>query len=196
MTVATSTIGGNEQFAGPREPTLPHLDPPAPDAVCGELGGVVVDTHADPPLIVEEIINAIGNDLAKGWVEKIMSRSGTTTSRRSPLFAGISKIPNKFLFLGVDGDRRLVAPQETTYAGADVFKLGIAVWMRRTFEGLPIGLQAVSLPDQQCRDSAWTDGVLLTRQFLGKPTRALASPTQGRFRVSTCPRLNQRLQGQ
>jgi hypothetical protein len=53
MTVAATAIRGDQQTANIRVGHLSHFAPPAPDALDGEFGGIVVDTDTDPePVLV------------------------------------------------------------------------------------------------------------------------------------------------
>jgi hypothetical protein len=63
------------------------------------------------------------------------------------------------------------------------------------FPRLAVGLQAVTRLVQQPRHRAIADRVTATAQFVRQPSRTLARPTQGRFRVAARQRLHQRFQG-
>ena len=50
---------------GARKPAPAHPLPPAANAIDGELRGVVIDADADPALVVEQVVDAIGNGFAQ-----------------------------------------------------------------------------------------------------------------------------------
>ena len=63
--VAAGAIGGDQQPGGARESLRSHALPPAPQAGGGKLRRVMIDAHADPALVMEQVIDAIGNRLAQ-----------------------------------------------------------------------------------------------------------------------------------
>jgi hypothetical protein len=64
MTFSAASIGRDQQLFGLREWALSHLEPPAADAVRGELGSVLVDAYADPALVVPHVVDSIGDGIA------------------------------------------------------------------------------------------------------------------------------------
>ena len=71
----------------------------------------------------------------------------------------------------------------------DMLELRIAIAMRATFLGFPIGLQAIVQIVEQPGDGVVTHVVSLLHQCIGKVTGALAGPQQRRLRVPTGGRL-------
>ena len=65
-TVAAAAVGRDQHLLRLREWFLAHLPPPTPNAVDGTLRCVVVDSHADPTLVVQHAVHPIGNNAAKG----------------------------------------------------------------------------------------------------------------------------------
>jgi len=193
-TVAAAAVGRDQQLAGAGEPATAHLLPPPSDAVGRELGGVVVNAHADPSLIVQEVVHAVGDGLTQVLVQEVVNANVLGPALRPPLGAGILEIPHQFLLFGVHRDGRLITILELTNPGVDVLELGVAVGMRRAFPRLAIGLQTVAGLVQERRHAVGTDGVMLAIQFLGQMPQALARPAQGRFRVAAGRRLNQPFQ--
>ena len=79
--VAASSIGGDQQFAGPRIALGPHLLPPPADRAYRELRRVVIDAHAHPALVQAQVENSVRNDFA----QLLSTKSWITTSSGSPL---------------------------------------------------------------------------------------------------------------
>src|SRR5271156_5462874 len=71
-TVATATIGHDQQFRRTRKPLLPHLTPPPQNCIGGELRGIVIDPDANPTLVVFKIVHTVRNRLAEFLVHKIV----------------------------------------------------------------------------------------------------------------------------
>ena len=72
--------------------------------------------------------------------------------------------------------------------------MGVAVWMRASLQGLPVGLQAVAQFMEQFGHHAMTGLMALPLQLLGQPPHTLAGPPQRRLRVSSSGRFHQPLQ--
>lgn len=63
--VAGAAVGGDEQLAGIAVALRAHLAPPSANGFGGKAGGVMIDAHAHPTLILTYIEYAIGNSLAQ-----------------------------------------------------------------------------------------------------------------------------------
>src|SRR4051794_26733613 len=166
-----------------------------PEARYGELGRVVVDPDADPALIPIQVVDALRDHLAQPLVREILGTDLLRPTARPPLAAGIAEIPDQFLLPGIDRDHRLTVSLEVADPPVDMLKLGVAIGMIVAFLGLAVGLQAISLIPEQCRDGLVTHGMPLAAQFLGQFPRALGSPTQGRLRLPPRRRFDQGKQG-
>src|SRR5439155_260976 len=95
---------------------------------------------------------------------------------------------------GVDGNRRLAAPELASHPGVDVAELTIAIRMPRTLSRLAICLQAVSQIVQQLADKPITGVMVLSRQLTSQQPRTLAGPSQRRLGVPPTHGIHQRLQ--
>src|ERR1700730_17340238 len=112
-----------------------------------------------------------------------------------PIFAPVvTEIPDQFLFLGIDGDHRLLFRQSGGHLAVDVAELRIPVGVAVTLRGLAVALQTVTRLVEQVGDQGATDLVTLCLQRLRQPAHAFAGPPQRRFRVTPCRRLDQRLE--
>src|SRR5262245_27471064 len=56
VAVAAPAVGGDEQFGGAGEALGPHFLPPATNAGGREVRGVMIDTYADPTLVVGNVL--------------------------------------------------------------------------------------------------------------------------------------------
>src|ERR1700675_2139697 len=71
---------------------------------------------------------------------------------RPPLPPSVLELSQQFLLLGVNRYYRLAEGDVAPYFVINVLKLGIAIRMRVSFLGLPVGLQAVIQFMQQLRN--------------------------------------------
>src|SRR6185312_14880874 len=167
--VGAAAVGGDQEFAGAGEAAASHFGPPAADAVGGELRGIVVDADADPSLVVENVVDAVGNHLAQRLVLEVMHADLIRAALGAPLTPAVAEIPNQFLLFGVHRDRRLPMAQAIAHLAVDVAELGIAVRMRAPLAGFAVGLEAVAGRMQQRSNRAQADRVALSAQLFGQP---------------------------
>src|SRR5882762_6164549 len=121
--------------------------------------------------------------------------SWSTPTLTHPIFAPVvTEIPDQFLFLGVDGDHRLLFGQSGGHLGVDVAELRIPVGVTVALCGLTVALQTVTRLIEQVADQGAADLVTLGLQRLRQPAHAFAGPPQRRFRVTPCRRLDQRIE--
>ena len=85
--------------------------------------------------------------------------------------------------------------QETVRRRIEIFKLGVAVGVRRAFEALPWRLQTVAQLVEEPAHRRRADPPPLLRQRRGQLRATLARPAQGRHGVAPGQRIDQRLQG-
>lgn len=70
--IAPSAIGRDEDRMRLGIRHLAHMPPPASDGFDRKLGGVVIDPHTDPALIMRRIVHPIGTNLPQLLVRKIV----------------------------------------------------------------------------------------------------------------------------
>jgi len=140
VAVAPPAVGGDQQLPGSGKSATAHLLPPSADAVDGELGGVVVDPHAHPALIVENIVDTVGNCFPQCLIQEVMNTNFLGFATGTPLASGVLEIAYQLLLLGVYRDCRLTTIVERSHRSVDVLELGVAVGMRGSFPRLAIGL--------------------------------------------------------
>ena len=74
------------------EPRRAHFRPPQQDAAGRELGRIMVDSDANPALVVEHIVNAVGDCLAQVLVLEVMHADLLRVVFRPPLPPGVLEI--------------------------------------------------------------------------------------------------------
>src|SRR5262249_6973657 len=82
--VAAPSIRGDQQFLSSGKPVLAHFLPPAPNAIRGKLGRVVVDPDADPTLVVEHVVHPVRDRFAKVLDQEIVDPNLFGCSFRQP----------------------------------------------------------------------------------------------------------------
>ncbi len=78
-----------------------HRAPPSTDRINREAGGVVVGANADPPDIVRDVIDAVGNSAAQLGVDKIMNPDQFGPAFWAPLAAIVLEIAHQFLLFRI-----------------------------------------------------------------------------------------------
>src|SRR4249920_4037843 len=84
--VAPARVGGDQQTLSLAIDGFAHRTPPAPDALHGKGGRIVVNTHTDPASILAHIVDAIGSDPSQLGNDEVMNPtcSGFPLGRSSP----------------------------------------------------------------------------------------------------------------
>ena len=125
-----------------------------------------MNPHADPTLIVGEVVNAVGNGFAQVRILEIVNADFLGFALRLPLLAGVLESPQQFLLFRVHRHHRLPAFLQAPHLAVEVLELGIAIGVRGAFSGFAIGLQAVAHLAQQRRHGARADRMAQPAQFL------------------------------
>ena len=103
----------------------------------------MIDSNADPTLIVAHIIDPIGNRLAQFLIRKIMNQSLFRSCFGTPLLPVVAEVSYQFLLLGIHGNDRATLFQEPLGLSIDMLKLRVAIRMIAAFDGLGVALQTV-----------------------------------------------------
>jgi hypothetical protein len=106
----------------------------------------------------------------------------------------VLEVAYQFFLLRIYGNHRLTVRLKFPDLAADMLKLRIPIRVRRSFQGLAIGLQAVVHRMQKFCHHAMAGVVPRALEFGGQLPHALASPPQRRLRVTASHRFHQRLQ--
>ena len=191
---AATAVCCNQQLSGTRKSLLTHLVPPATDAVDSKLRSVVVDPHANPSLVVKQIVHAVGSHLTERLDQEVVNTHLFRLTFGKPLLPDILEISDLFLLFRIHRDHRLAAFQESLHAGVDVFELGISIRMRCSLPRLPVPLQAVVRVQQQLGHRTRTDRMVLPRQLVGQTAGTLTCPAQRRLGITTRRGLDQGFQ--
>src|SRR5580692_3511088 len=181
IAVAAASVCRDQEFLCPWKPLCPHALPPALNRSSCELRCVAMNSHADPALIVHQIINPVRNRFAQCGVLEVMNANFLRLALGPPFLPRILKISNQFLLFCVHRHYRLPAFLQAAHLLTDVFKLGITVGMVVPFAGLAIRLQTVTEIAKHIRDRARTYGMILPTQFQGQTPCALARPAKRRL---------------
>src|SRR5271167_40973 len=190
--VAAAAIGGDQQSGclGIARPT--DGEPPLADAIDGERRRIMVDADTHPTTIGGQVIDPVRHCAAEFLDQEVVDTDLFRAALRTIFAPIVAEIPDQFLFLGVDGDHRLLFGQSAGHLGVDVAELRIPVGMAVALRGLAVALQAVPRLIEQVADQGAADLVTLRLQRLRQPAHALAGPPQRRSRITPRRRLDQR----
>src|SRR6202011_5823398 len=165
--------------------------PPLADAIDGERGRVMVDADTHPTTIGGEVVDPVRHRTAKLLDQEVMDPDIFRVALGAIFTAVVAEIPDQFLFLGVDGDHRLLFSQSGGYLAVDIAELRIPVGVAVALRSLAVALQTVTCLIEQVADQGAADFVTLRLQRLRQTAHALAGPPQRRFRIPAGRRLDQ-----
>ena len=103
--VAAPAIAEQQQAAGVRKVLAAMLVRPVGDTIAAKFTGVVTGVEVEIPFVPRDVINPMGNQFAFARAGKIMVQHLHRHLRMGMPLSG--KIPDQFLFLGVDADDRI-----------------------------------------------------------------------------------------
>ena len=178
-----------------RKTFLSHFCPPTPDAIRRKACRVVVDADVDPTFVFRDIVNAIGNRLAKFLVRAVLAGQGVHVrfhrlSLRSPVMPFVAEISepcfNKHgLLFRIDGNDRLIRMQKTLDLVVDVRKLVVPVRAVGSFPRFSVRLKAIFYFVQQCANGIQRNVDFEFLQLVGKSSNAFARPAKWPSVVNT-----------
>ncbi len=154
----------------------------------------MVDANADPAGIGGEIADPVGHRPTKPLDQEIMRSHFLGIALRAPLPAAILEVAHQLLLLRIHRYHRLLLDQSTADACVDVGELRISIRMTAALTGLAIGLQTELLSLEQFAHDGMADLVPDRAQRVGQAAQAFAGPAQGRHRIATLARVDQRQQ--
>src|SRR4029077_8368482 len=189
--VAAAAVGGDQQSGGVGVARPPDGLPPLADAVDREGRRVVVDADTHPSGIRGQVIDPVRHSAAELLDQEVMDPDLFRVALRAIFAPVVAEIPDQFLFLGVDGDHRLLFRQSGGYLAVDIAELRIPVGVRVAVRGLAVALQTVTCLIEQVADQGAADFVTLRLQRLCQTAHAFAGPPQRRFRIPAGRRLDQ-----
>lgn len=109
-----------------------------------------VDSDADPPFVVDHIVDAVRNGFAQLFVFEVMNANMLRLALGLPFLAAIVKIADELLLCRVHGDRRLPPFLKPLYLLVQVLKLCVAVRVLPALARFSRRLKAVAdLPQQR-----------------------------------------------
>src|SRR5437879_10069122 len=134
------------------------------------------NADTDPSGIRGQVIDPVRHRAAELLDQEVMDPDLFRVAL-GPIFAPVvTEIPDQFLFLGVDGDHRLLFGQSGGHLGVDVAELRIPVGVTVSLRGLAVALQTVTRLIEQMADEGAADRVTLRLQRLCQAAHALAGP--------------------
>src|SRR6266851_1901863 len=154
----------------------------------------MIHSHTDPSGVGCQIVYPVQRSAPQFWDHKIVNANLFRIPLRSPLPPSILEIPQQFLLLGVHRYHRLADGEVAPDFAIDVFELSIAIRVRVSLLGLPVGLQAVIQFMQQLRDHWIAHPMSQLIEILGQLADAVAGPAQTGFWVAPRGRLHQLFQ--
>ena len=125
---------------------------PVSNGVDGELPGVVVDPQTDIAEVGADVVDSIGDDLAKRLVLEIVDVDLGGLTLWSIVAAAVLEFAEQFLLLGVDRYRRLAGRLERLDFGVDIFELRVAIGMFAALLGLTVVMATIFQLLQQLGD--------------------------------------------
>jgi hypothetical protein len=153
---------------------------------------VNADTH--PTRIGGEVVNPVRHRAAELLDQEVMDPDFFRVALGTVFPPVVAEIADRFFFLGVDGDHRLLSDQRRGDLGVDVAKLRISVGVTVALRSLAVALQTVTRLIEQVGDQGAADLATLRLQRPRQAAHALACPPQRRFRIPACRPLDQRLE--
>src|ERR1700752_584820 len=189
--VAAAAIGGDQQSAGVGVTRPADGLPPLADAVHREGGRVVVNADTHPSAIGGQVIDPVRHRAAELLDQEIMDPDLFRVALGAIFAPVVAEIPDQFLFLGVDGDHRLMFSQSRGHLAVDVAELRIPVGVAVALRSFAVALQTVTRLIEQVADQGAADFVTLRLQRLRQTAHALAGPPQRRLRITAGRRLDQ-----
>src|ERR1700736_1098268 len=184
-------LGGDQQSGrlGIARPT--DGAPPLADAIDGERGRVMVNADTHPTGIGGEVVDPVRHRAAELLDQEVMDPDFFRVALGAIFASVVAKIADQFLFLGIDGDYRLLFGQRRGHLGVDVAELRIPVGVAVALRGLAVALQTVTRLIEQVGDQGAADLVTLRLPRLRQAAHALAGPPQRRFRIPAGRRFDQ-----
>src|SRR6202045_1214286 len=187
-------LGGDQQSGrlGIARPT--DGAPPLADAIDGERGRVMVNADTHPTGIGGEVVDPVRYRAAELLDQEVMDPDFFRVALGAIFASVVAEIADPFLFLGIDGDHRLLFGQRRGHLGVDLAELRIPVGVAVALRGLAVALQTVTRLVEQVGDQSAADLVTLRLQRLRQAAHALAGPPQRQLGITACRRLDQRLE--
>ena len=178
--VASSPVCRHEKAVRARIHLAPHLIPPLPDAVNGELCRVRADAHVHEPLVLPDVVYAIGGGLPVFGERKVMVKHLDWLAFFGILGTLSDEIADILLLFRVNGDDGLPSGKEDIHLAVDEPELRIPVHVRLPhLEVLLVQLQAVAHLLQQRPNGAVAHLEPLIGKGGFKVAETLGRPKQG-----------------
>src|SRR4051812_40181152 len=145
VAVAPTRVGGDEQLARVGIALRADVLPPRLDRGDRKHRRVVIDAHADEPIVGGDVVHAVRDRLADCSRWEVVNIDPLGRALGLPLASAVLEVPDQLLLLGVDGDDRHAALDAILRLGVDVLKLRVAIRVLRALDGLVRRLQAIAV---------------------------------------------------
>src|SRR6202167_4975847 len=167
---------------------------PEPNAVDGELLGIMVDSKADVAVVGANVVDPVGDDFAQFLVLEIVGVDLDRPTLRAIVAAAVLELAEQFLLLRVDRYHRLIVDLKLLDLGVDIFELSVAIGMFAAFLGLAVGMAAILQFPQQLGNARGADFVTHRAKRRRQLVVALGDPSQRSRRIAHRRRLEQSFQ--
>ena len=194
ITVAAAPVSRDQQAPSSRIEASALCPPPPVNRGHSEGRRVMVSADTDKASVPGQVVDPIwvgSRDIGRG---EVVHADLMWRLERPPLLSRILVVAEELLLLGVDRDHRALRGERLADFVVDESELGVPVWVLLAFTSLPRSLEAVAGVSQQLRHGLMADRMASRRQLRRQRPCTLVRPTQGRLRVPSAYRLNQRLQ--
>ena len=112
----------------------------------------MVDADTHPSGIRGQVVDPIGHRATEFLDQEVMDPDLFRIALRAIFAPVVAEIPDQFLFLGVNGDHRLLFSQSGGHLAVDISELRIPVGVAVALRGLAVGLQTVTRLTEQVGD--------------------------------------------
>src|SRR5208283_3504354 len=179
MTIAASSIGGDEKLARRRIQPASFVVPPTADGGHSESSSVMIRADIDKPSVPRVIVDAVRIGARYRRVRKVMPVDVLPSLLLTPLPPFVSKVPDEFLLLGVDRDYRPALCHRLANFAVNVSELVVTIRMILSLLRFPVSLQAVTQLVQILGHLLVADRMLSVDQFSSQGSGALTGPPEG-----------------
>jgi hypothetical protein len=109
--VAAAAISGDDEAARGGVTRPADLLPPAPNAVHGKAGRVMVEADTDRAVVGGQVIDPVGNGAAQLLDQEVVNPNRLGITAGAPRPTRVLEVPDQLLLLGIDRDDRLLFGQ-------------------------------------------------------------------------------------
>src|SRR5207245_5099416 len=123
IAIAAAGISGDQQAGRLRVHRLAHAPPPTTDALHGKSRRIVIDPHADPGLILGQIVDPIRTDAAQFGDQEVVYQDLLRLAFGPQFAPDVLERTDQLSLFCIDRDARLARPELLLDRPVQVFKL-------------------------------------------------------------------------